>query len=77
MRFTTKSGATYRVEDNRVMRETGPYSPGIAYDLCADGEWSVPLVACTEITVGERVTMDFIDGTYRITTSVVSIEENE
>jgi hypothetical protein len=76
VRFVTASGAVYRIEDGRAMRESGPYSPGINYDIREDGEWA-ELSSHTEVTIGRRVLMNFIDGSYRESTSVVDILEDE
>ena len=77
-RITTESGAVYLYDDYRgqVMRAEGPFSLGINYDVRPDGVWHV-LASTPAIVVGGPVVMIFVDGAYRVTTDVVSIEEAE
>jgi len=78
-RITTESGAVYLYDDYRdqVMRADGsPYSGGINYEVRPDGVWHV-LASTPDIEVGWSIEMDFVDGAYRVTTPVVSIEDVE
>jgi len=72
---TTESGARYLYdkENERVMRESGPVSEGINYELVPDAEWNY-LMDSGGLEVGARWNMVFTNGLWRITTPVVSIE---
>ena len=75
MIVTTKSGAVYMIDTEKpAAQRQGTYSPDINYTLVPDGEW-VELEYVPEVRVGESVYMSFVNGTLRITTPVVSIEE--
>lgn len=75
MIVTTKSGAVYMIDTKEpaVMRQ-GSYSPGIDYKRVPDCMWT-PLDAVPDVTVGLSMYMFHKDGTMRITTPVVSIDE--
>lgn len=75
MIVTTKSGAVYMIDTKEpaVMRQ-GSYSPGINYERAPDGEWRA-LDTVPDVTVGLPLYMFHKDGTMRITTPVVSIDE--
>lgn len=75
LKITTKSGAVYLDDEKgRVQRLSGPYSPGINYDIRPDAEW-VTLASGPVWRVGVSAYMTFGDGSYRITTPIESIEE--
>lgn len=75
LKITTASGAVYLDDQQgRVQRLTGPYSPGIDYATRPDSVWHT-VEHQPEWAVGLRTYIDFVGGFYRLTTSVVSIEE--
>lgn len=77
IRFTTKSGAVYlldEVENTAHRMEGSPGSSGINYGLVPDGVVH-RLVKFPDVVVGESVWMFFDTGVFRLTTPVVSVEE--
>lgn len=72
-KILTTSGAVYLLDDERVQRLSGPYSPGINYDRAPDGVWE-PLVLPAEVIVGVSMVLH-LETFSRITTPVVSVEE--
>ena len=73
LKITTESGAVYLDTGHRVMRLSGPFSPGIDYTAVPDAEWQ-HTKALTGWSYGEPAYINFINGKWRVTTPVVSME---
>lgn len=73
LKITTESGAVYLDDDMRVMRLSGPYSPGIDYTVVPDSEWHT-VNAPVNWELGISAYISFVNGKFRTTTPVVSIE---
>ena len=80
IRFTTESGAEYVIRSRDDVREmtrlSGPFSPGIDYDVLPDTQWH-ELVRFVGVEVGKPATMILAAGKVRVTTNVVSVDYEE
>lgn len=75
IRLTTESGAVYIVDQwKKQVRREGPHSPGINYDRAPDGDWK-PYDNTNEFEVGGGAVFLLSDGTMRVSTAIVKVEE--
>ena len=72
IKFTTQSGARYVLDGRKVVRLEGPEIENVSH---ADGLWH-ELKQTPNLTVGYPAVLQWADGRFRITSTVVSIDEN-
>ena len=70
--FSTSSGARYVLDGLKMVRLEGPEIENVSH---ADGIWH-ELKQTPNLTVGYPAVFQWADGRFRITSTVVSIDEN-